>query len=306
MKAVRIHEFGGPDTVRVDEVLAPDPGPGEVLVRIVAAALNPVDWKIREHLFNPPGTEQLPLTLGHDFAGIVAALGPGARARLQVGDEVIGQRRGAFAEYVALPAVELVRKPLTLDFVTAASLPMPALTAWQAIIDTAEVEEGQRVLIHGASGGVGSFAAQLARGRGAFVAGSGSPSSFAWLARIGVQQLFDYHAERFPEPPRPFDVVLDPVGGAVQARSWPLLARGGLLINLVGEIGQGAVAPGGARGDGAQPARPGARPDRAQGGLTRQRAAAINGSRSRRACRAPAPSSAPPARSARRRRCARR
>jgi NADPH:quinone reductase-like Zn-dependent oxidoreductase len=124
---------------------------------------------------------------------------------------------------------------------------MPALTAWQAIVDCAQVRAGQRVLVHGAAGGVGSFAAQLARAHGAFVAGSGSPSSLEWLRRIGVQQVIDYHDWPGDEPLGDFDVVLDPVGGAVQARSWPLMRRGGLLISLVGEVDAAAAARAGVR-----------------------------------------------------------
>ena len=249
MRAVRIHAFGGPDTVNIEDVPTPEPRPGEVLIRVMAAALNPVDWKIREQLFNPLGADRVPLTLGQDFSGRVVALGPGAIesatdtiAPLAIGSEVLGETWGSFAEYVVAPARNVVFKPPGLAHVTAASLPMPSLTAWQAVIDSARASSELRILVHGAAGGVGSFAVQLARLHGAWVIGTASPPSFDWLRRIDISEIVDYQHERFEDRVRDVDVVIDPFGGEVQARSWKVLKPGGLLINLIGQVDEAAAA----------------------------------------------------------------
>src|SRR5512146_888404 len=137
MKAIRIHEFGGPDRVRVEDVPLPRVGAGKALVHVRAAAVNPVDWMIREHVYNPEGADRVPLTLGQDFSGVIAKLARGAPGPFHVGDEVFGETWGSFAEYAVVPVSDLVRKPRNVDFVVAASIPMPAITAWQVVIDTA-------------------------------------------------------------------------------------------------------------------------------------------------------------------------
>ena len=248
MKAVRIDEFGGPDKVHLSDIPVPQPGPGEVLVRVYAAALNPVDWMIREQIFNPPGADRVPLTLGQDFSGVVIELGPGAERWFSVGAEVLGETWGSFAEYVTAPAKHLIPKPPTLDFVVAASIPMPSLTAWQMVVDVAQAHADQRFLIHGAAGGVGSYAAQIARMRGAYVIATASPPSFAWLRKIGVNEVIDYQREPFEARVHDVDVVIDPIGGDVQERSWETLKPGGMLINLIGEIDEAAARRAGARG----------------------------------------------------------
>jgi NADPH:quinone reductase-like Zn-dependent oxidoreductase len=247
MKAVRIHEFGGPDRVQIEEVATPKVTRGKALVRIRAAAVNPVDWMVREHIYNPKGADRVPLTLGQDFAGVIEKIGSGSKTSLREGDEVFGEVFGSFAEYALVPLKDLVKKPRSLDFKIAASLPMPALTAWQAIIDTAEAKPGMRFLIHGASGGVGSFAAQIARWKDAEVAATASEPSFDYLRSIGVDPIIDYRRERFEEKLRDIDVVLDPLGGDTQARSWSVLKRGGMLINLIGEIDEEAASRAGVR-----------------------------------------------------------
>jgi NADPH:quinone reductase-like Zn-dependent oxidoreductase len=247
MRAVRINAFGGPEKVQLTDIAEPRPGPGEALVRVHAAALNPIDWMIREHLYNPPGSDRLPLTLGEDFAGVVAALGSGVSEPLAVGDAVLGEHLGSFAEYVTAPARDLVPKPQPLDFVTAAALPMPALTAWQAIVDIARVTVGTRVLVHGAGGGVGSFAVQLAKLKGAEVIATTSAPNFAWLHQLGVEHIIDYQEQRFEQLTRDVDVVLDPKGGELQARSLKVMRRGGMLINLVGQIDAAAAVRAGVR-----------------------------------------------------------
>ena len=247
MKAVRIHEFGGPDRVQIEEVATPKVTRGKALVRIHAAAVNPVDWMVREHLYNPKGADRVPMTLGQDFAGVIEKIGSDSQTSLREGDEVFGEVFGSFAEYALVPLKDLLKKPRSLDFKIAASLPMPALTAWQAIIDTAGAKPGMRFLIHGASGGVGSFAAQFARWKDAEVAATASEPSFDFLRSIGVDPIIDYRRERFEEKLRDIDVVLDPLGGDTQARSWSVLKRGGMLINLIGEIDEEAAKRAGVR-----------------------------------------------------------
>src|SRR2546429_457099 len=247
MKAVRIHEFGGPDQVQLEDVPLPKVARGKALVRIRAAGVNPVDWMVREHLYNPKGADRVPLTLGQDFAGVIEKIGAGSKTSLREGDEVFGEVFGSFAEFALVRLKDLVRKPRSLDFNVAAALPMPALTAWQAIIDTAKAKPGMRFLIHGASGGVGSFAAQFARWKGAEVAATASAPSLDYLRSLGVDPVIDYKRERFEEKVRDVDVVLDPLGGDTQARSWGVLKRGGMLITLIGEIDEKAAKHAGAR-----------------------------------------------------------
>jgi NADPH:quinone reductase-like Zn-dependent oxidoreductase len=248
MRAIRIEAFGGPDRVEIEDIPVPGVTKGKALVRIRAAAVNPVDWMVREKIYNPPGANKVPMTLGQDFSGTIAQIGAGSATPLQVGDAVFGEAWGTFAEYALVPLKDLVRKPEGIDFITAASLPMPALTAWQAMIDTAEVKRGMRVLIHGASGGVGSFAAQFAKWRGAQVIATAGRASFPWLRSIGVDQLIDYKRSRFEEKVQDVDVVLDPLGGDTQARSWGVLRKGGMLINLLGEINERAAKKAGVKG----------------------------------------------------------
>lgn len=247
MKAVRIHSFGGSDQVRVEEIPLPKLKPNEALVRIRAAGVNPVDWMIRERIYNPEGTDHVPLTLGQDFAGVIEKIGPDSQTSFREGDEVFGGAWGSFAEYAVVPLKDLVKKPKSLDFNIAASIPMPALTAWQMVIDTAKAAPGMRLLIHGASGGVGSLAAQFAKWKGAEVIATASRPSFEYLKSIGVDQIIDYQNERFEEKVKEVDVVIDPLGGETQARSWSVLKKGGLLINLIDEIDETAAKRAGVR-----------------------------------------------------------
>jgi NADPH:quinone reductase-like Zn-dependent oxidoreductase len=236
MKAVRIRAFGGPEQVKLEDIPIPEIKAGEALVKIKAAAVNPVDWMTREKIYNPEGMDQVPMTLGQDFSGVIEKIAPGSRSPLHEGDAVFGETFGSFAEYAAIPVKDLVPKPRSFDWITAASIPMPALTAWQMIIDTAKAAPGMKFLIHGASGGVGSFAAQFAKWKGAEVIATASRPSFDYLRSIGVDDIVDYKKERFEATCKDMDVVIDPMGGEVQGRSWGVLRPGGLLINLIGEV----------------------------------------------------------------------
>src|SRR5262249_27295119 len=202
---------------------------------------------VREKIYNPKGADRVPMTLGQDFAGVIEQIASGTRTSLREGDEVFGEVWGSFAEYVAAPIKDLVKKPNEMDFVTAASIPMPGLTAWQMVIDTAKAKRGMRFLIHGASGAVGSFAAQFAKLKGAEVIVTASRPSFSFLRRIGVDRIVDYKRERFEEQVDDVNVVIEHFGGDIQKRSWPTLKKGGMLINLIGEIDRSAARKAGVR-----------------------------------------------------------
>ena len=239
MKAVRIHEFGGLDSLRVEDAPTPEPRDGEVLVRIHAAGINPVDWKtcagegVASRLEDP-----FPFIPGWDVSGVVEGLGAGV-ADFQAGDAVCGMVRwhwggGGYAQYVAAPAADLVAKPHTLDDSQAAGLPLAALTAWQALFDTAGLQAGQTVLIHAAAGGVGHLAVQLATWQGAQVIGTASARNQGFLRELGIHRIIDYNETRFEEATKDVDVVLDCVGGEVQERSWRVLKPGGMLASIRG------------------------------------------------------------------------
>ena len=239
MKAVRIHEFGGLDSLRFEDAPMPAPGEGEALVRIHAAGVNPVDWKtcageaIAQRLEDP-----FPFIPGWDVSGVVEALGPGV-SEFETGDSVCGMVRwpwggGGYAEYVAAPVADLVAKPGPLDHPQAAGLPLAALTAWQALFDAADLKAGQTVLIHAAAGGVGHLAVQIAKWKGARVIGTASARNREFLRELGVDGFIDYRETRFEDEAGEVDVVLDGVGGETQERSWSVLERGGALASIRG------------------------------------------------------------------------
>lgn len=231
IKAVRIHSFGGPEALSFDDMLPPEPGPNEVLVRVHAAGVNPVDWKVREGQLGPL---PLPRTLGCDLSGVVEALGPGV-TDFFVGQSVFGHSSygGAFAELVAVPVSGLAPKPPSVDDIEAAATPLCALTAWQALFELADIQSRQRILIHGGAGGVGMFAVQLALRSGAWVIATCSGRNLSFLRRLGAQQVIDHTAARFEDAVKGVDVVLDLVGGETQDRSWKVLKTGGRLVSTV-------------------------------------------------------------------------
>lgn len=236
MKAVRIHKYGGPEVLVYEEVPISKPSTGEVLIRVKAAAINPVDWKIREGYLKEMLAHSLPLILGWDVSGTVEALGPGL-TRLKIGDEVFGRpdllRDGAYAEYTVIRETELAFKPDSVDHIHAAAIPLAGLTAWKALIETAVVTPGQRILIHGAAGGVGTFAVQLAKCRGAQVIATASEHNHDYLRGLGATEVIDYRSVRFEDVIGKVDVVFDTVGGETQERSWKVLKRGGILVSIV-------------------------------------------------------------------------
>jgi NADPH:quinone reductase-like Zn-dependent oxidoreductase len=231
-KAVRIHAFGGPDVLRLEEVPRPEPKAGQVLIRVYAAGVNPVDWKIREGSL---GRVPLPAIMGSDFSGVVETLGPGVE-EFRVEEAVFGSvadESGSYAEYAVAPVAQIVQKPDAIDHLHAAALPIAGLTAWQALMDTAGLKPGQKVLIHAAAGGVGHLAVQFAKWKGARVIGTASASHADFLKELGVDQFIDYHTTRFEDAVGGVDVVLDTIGSDTQERSWQVLKRGGVLVSIV-------------------------------------------------------------------------
>lgn len=237
MKAVRIHAYGDAGVLRYEEAPMPDVAPDDVLVRVVAASVNPVDWKIREGYLQQMIPYPFPLTLGWDVSGVVEAVGDKV-TRFKPGDAVYSRpdikRNGTYAEYVAIRESELAHKPKTISHIEAATLPLAGIAAWEGIVTTAQVSAGQRVLIHAASGGVGSIAVQLAKSRGAYVIATTSEKNRALVQSIGADEVIDYRAQRFQDVVRDVDAVLDTMGGAVQEASWQVLKRGGMLVSIIG------------------------------------------------------------------------
>jgi len=238
MKAVLIERYGNEDVTELAEVERPQPGENELLVKVRAAAVNPVDWKIRDGLGELFGLK-LPLILGCEIAGTVEAVGgpsPTGSSDFAPGDDVygyLGTHTGGYAEYVAAPASEFVRKPKQIDFDTAASVPVAALTTWQGIFDHGKLATGQRILITGASGAVGSMAVQLAKNKAAHVIGIGSGRNEEFVRKLGAAEFIDYKRTKFEDTVSGVDVVFDTVGGDTQERAFQTLKRGGFLVSTV-------------------------------------------------------------------------
>src|SRR6478735_1426670 len=239
MKAIRIHKYGGPEVLQYEDAPRPKPQAGEVLIRVHAAGVNPIDWKIREGHMKDFWPHKFPLILGWDVSGTVEAVGPGpaAAGRFKIGDEVYSvpntSRDGAYAEYIVVRESELALKPKSLHHIRAAAVPLAAVTAWQALFDAGQLRRGQRVLIHGGSGGVGHVAVQLAKWKGAHVLATASTKNQELLRELGVDEPIDYTKQNFEDVARDVDLVLDLIGGETQERSWSVLKTGGVLLSLV-------------------------------------------------------------------------
>ncbi|WP_328315740.1 NADP-dependent oxidoreductase [Streptomyces sp. NBC_00388] len=253
MRAVTIKEFGGPDVLTVGRVARPEPLPTEVLVRVHAAGINPVDWKTRAGQ-GMAGLQTLPLILGWDVSGVVEEVGFGVTT-LAPGDEVYAmpwfpRPAGAYAEYVTAPSRQFARKPASLSHIEAAALPLAALTAWQALVDTARVSSGQRVLVHAAAGGVGHLAVQIAKHLGAEVIATAREPRHGWLKELGADQTIDYTRQRFEEAVGEVDVVIDLIGTAdsTDVRSVSATRPGGLVISVPGGVSDALSAAAGQAG----------------------------------------------------------
>lgn len=230
--------------ISIESVPIPEPGPGQVRVKVKAASVNPVDWKIAARA--APGTKQ---TAGRDFAGVIDAVGPVAAAgdsgssgpsatgpsKWKVGDAVIGiAAAGSYAEYALASADAIAPKPTRMSFEEAAGIPIVAETAWRALVTVGDVKKGQRVLIHGAAGGVGSSAVQIAKAKGAYVIGTASARNHEFLKSLGADQVIDYNTSRFEEQVKNVDVVLNTANAETNVRSVPVVAKGGILVSIVG------------------------------------------------------------------------
>lgn len=250
MKAIHMHAPGRPEQFVYEEAPQPQAGSGEVLVRVYAAGVTPAEPTWSESWKTSAGVARPRPIPGHDVAGVVAEVGPGVSG-VTIGEEVYGlidfERDGAEAEYtIALPG-ELAPKPQSLNFNQAAAVPLTALTVWQAFFDHAHLSSGQTVLIHGAAGGVGTFAVQVARWVGAQVIGTAAAQQHDMLRKLGAAELIDYTAVRFEDVVHDVDVVLDAVGGETLERSWGVLKKGGVLVSLVEKPSQERAAALGVR-----------------------------------------------------------
>lgn len=251
-KAYRLHSYGGPECIQLDDVPVPTPGRSQVLVAVSAVGMNPFDWKIREGHVRDFVPLQLPTVLGVDFVGTVAALGDGL-SRFKVGDRVmtISTSLGAYAEHIVVDEKILARVPTALGDMDAATLPIPALTAWQSLHAAGDVRPGMRILIHGASGTVGAFAVQFAKAEGATVIGTASAKNRDYVLGLGADVFIDYQAETFEDRVKDIDLVLDYVliGGSRNTtdRSWGVLKPNGAIVTVADPAIMGKI-PAGYRG----------------------------------------------------------
>lgn len=237
MNAVRIHTYGGPEVLIYQTAPRPIITPDELLVRVHAASVNPFDCQVRSGNYQKYMPLQLPAILGVDASGTVEEVGANLK-NFKVGDDVLAWpdplRNGAYAEYVAVKPSNVARKPKSIDHVTAAAVPIAGMTAWTGLVTVGQLKSGQRVLIHGAAGGVGTFAVQIAKLRGAHVIGTAS-KNIDLLREMGVDEAVDYGTTRFEDVAQDIDVVLDAVGGDMTTRSLSVIKREGVLVSTTGQ-----------------------------------------------------------------------
>lgn len=244
MKAILIHQFGDAGQLKYEDTAKPEINADEVLIKIYATSINPVDWKVREgHM---PGAEKrkFPIILGWDVSGVVESAGENVRG-FKPGDEVYSRpnvsRNGTYAEYVAVNENEVALKPKSIDHIHAAAVPLAGITAWQGLFNHGKLEAGQKVLIHAAAGGVGTYAVQLAKWKGAYVIGTASEKNSSFLKDLGADEVIDYKNEDFSEKLKDIDVVFDLVGGETQLKSLKVLKPGGILVSTVGLKDEDAI-----------------------------------------------------------------
>lgn len=236
MKAVQIQEFGHTDKIQINDIPIPGVGVGQVLVEVHAASINPFDTKVREGQAAP--TLQLPVTLGGDIAGIVTDIGDGVQ-NVSRGDHVYGQANvvagnsGAFAEFALTKADQLAKMPTNIDFEQAAALPLTAVSALQVIVRQMNLQAGQKILIHGGAGGIGTIAIQIAKHIGAYVATTATGDGLAYVKQLGADEAIDYMSQKFENMLHDFDAVFDTVGGENYTRSFQVLKPGGILVSMI-------------------------------------------------------------------------
>ncbi|KAB0669902.1 NADP-dependent oxidoreductase [Oryzomonas sagensis] len=252
MKAVRIHAYGGPEALVYEDAPLPQPGKDEILVRVHAAAVNPVDWKIREGYLKGMLNSRLPLIMGWDLSGTVEAVGPEV-VRFKVGDEVFSrpdiERDGAYAEFIVIRENEAAFKPQSIDHLHAAAIPLAGLTACKSLFAAAKLSAGQAILIHGAAGGVGTYAVQLAKWKGAHVIATASERNHDYLRELGADEVIAYQNVRFEDKVRDVDVVFDTIGGETQTRSWNVVKQGGVMVSIVSPPSQEEAVAHGVRAE---------------------------------------------------------
>ena len=251
MKAIVVHEYGGPEVLHYEEAPRPQPNDNEVLIRVIAASVNPVDAAIRSGKYAEYFHTKLPLIPGMDAAGVIEKAGSKITA-LKAGDPVYAfftlREEGGYGEFALAKEGEVARKPSSITYEEAAAVPAAGSTAWQALVDAAKLGPGQTVLIHGGSGGVGHFAIQIAKARGARVIATASTANQEFLKKLGVDQAIDYTATKFEDVVKDVDVVLDAVGGDTLRRSYSVVKKGGIIVTIAGEPDQAALDAHGIRG----------------------------------------------------------
>lgn len=242
MKAVRIHKYGGPGVMNYEDAPLPQILPDEVLIKVYAAGINPIDWKAREGFLKGVRTYQFPLILGWDVSGVIEATGSAVKG-FKKGDEVYSKpdasRNGSYAEYIAVKASEVTFKPKNVNFYEAAAVPLAGLTAWQALFDSGKLKPGQKVLILGASGGVGSFAVQFAKWKKANVIGVASAKNQELIMDLGADYAINYQTTAYQTEVSDVDLVFDTVGENVRQHGWHVLKNGGILASITGKPDEG-------------------------------------------------------------------
>lgn len=250
MHAVLIHKFGGPEELKYEETADPVVKADDVLIKVYAASINPVDWKIRQG--QRKGAQAVfPMILGRDVSGVIEQVGAQVTA-FRPGDEVYScpdvSRDGTYAELVAIRGDEVALKPRSIGHELAAAIPLGGQTAWQGIFDHGELKAGQKILIHGAAGGVGTMAVQLAKWKGAYVIGTASGKNIPFLKELGADEVIDYKTEDFSEMCKNLDLVFDTIGGDTQTKSLHVLKPGGILVSTVGIKDPGSITAKGLKG----------------------------------------------------------
>ena len=252
MKAIVAHQYGGPEVLKYEDAPRPEPKEDQILVKVIAAGVNPVDGMIRSGMFAKDKTLSSPIILGGDISGVVEKTG-NKITKLKAGDPIFAylslKNNGGYAEYAVANEKEAAVKPQAISYVEAAAVPIVALTAWQALIDSAKLSAGQSVLIHGGSGGVGTFAIQIAKARGAKVFATASTANQDLLKEMGADVAIDYTKQKFEDVAKDVDVVLDSVGKDTLQRSYGIVKKGGFIATLVARLDQAELDKHGIRGE---------------------------------------------------------